>query len=88
MRGTLLVLWSWISVTASCSSAGNQTATRAPASHRLASSACPQDRGAGISNPPAACSQSTCRSGARETATATRARMIVACRTRVPGRTA
>jgi len=55
MRCVLLGLWALIATTASCSSAADKTATRAPASHRLATSVCPQERGAG-----GACSQSGC----------------------------
>ncbi len=55
----LFCLWILVAAAASCSSAADKTATRVPVSHRPASSACPQERAAGISasDIPAGCSQ-------------------------------
>ena len=48
MRGMLVALSALVAGTGSCSSSKDET--RVPANHRLAGSACPQDRGAGTPN--------------------------------------
>ena len=57
MRGTLIALSALVAATGSCSSSQNET--RVPANHRLAGSACPQDRGGGVSAVSTFCSQSS-----------------------------
>jgi hypothetical protein len=58
MRAVKLGFWVLI-VATSCSNAADK-ATRVPAVHRAASSACPQERGAGITSVGPACTQPAC----------------------------
>jgi hypothetical protein len=51
----LLALLAVLAAAASCSGASGKTSTRAADNHRAASSACPQERGAGISGIPTQC---------------------------------
>jgi hypothetical protein len=54
----LIGLMAVLAATASCSGASGKTSTRAADTHRAASSACPQERGAGISGVPTQCQSS------------------------------
>ena len=54
-----VLLWALVALAASCSSLADRNAGRAAAVHRSASSACPQERGAGVSDIPTSCSQSS-----------------------------